>query len=229
MSDIQTFKLKSSFRRELLKFKWAGHIEEESARLHAHLCVWPSHLVPQSRVWFCFCKWGFGGGGQPPTAPTPLGSSLVMCGLNRFSSESTQQTWQKGSPLPQPENAKNPTGKMEVLSTPEVCFREASSRAAHCSISGPPELPASKHSPFWWAGTWESQVNQEPPEDSQQTHFCPEMWIWGVKIVFYLPEKNTLLKSFIWLQSFYFISHATLSHLIIFKFYNLTMDSLIKW
>lgn len=31
VSDIQTFKLKSSFRRELLKFKWAGHIEEESS------------------------------------------------------------------------------------------------------------------------------------------------------------------------------------------------------
>lgn len=57
VSDIQTFKLKSSFRRELLKFKWAGHIEEESAPLHAHLCVWPSYSVPQSRVSFCFCKW----------------------------------------------------------------------------------------------------------------------------------------------------------------------------
>lgn len=46
MSDIQTFKLKSCFRRELLKFKWAGHIEEENTRLHAHLRIWPSHLDP---------------------------------------------------------------------------------------------------------------------------------------------------------------------------------------
>ena len=46
MSDTQTFKLKSCFRRELLKFKWAGHIEEENTRLHAHLRIWPSHLDP---------------------------------------------------------------------------------------------------------------------------------------------------------------------------------------
>lgn len=57
VSDIQTFKLKSCFRGELLKFKWVWHIEEESTGLHAHLRFWPSHLVPQSRVWFCFCKW----------------------------------------------------------------------------------------------------------------------------------------------------------------------------
>lgn len=61
VSDIQTFKLKSSFRRALLKFKWVGHTEESTrllTRLHAHLCsAWPSHLVLQSRGWFCFCKW----------------------------------------------------------------------------------------------------------------------------------------------------------------------------
>lgn len=54
MSDIQTFKLKSCFRRELLKFKWAEHIEEENTRLHAHLRVWPSHLAPRAGSGFVF-------------------------------------------------------------------------------------------------------------------------------------------------------------------------------
>lgn len=74
MSDIQTFKLKSCFRRELLNSNEPGILKKKTlACMHTSLRIWPSHLDPQSRVWFCLCKWASRGGGQPPTAPTLWG------------------------------------------------------------------------------------------------------------------------------------------------------------
>lgn len=55
-NDIPTFQLKSCFRRELLKFKWAGHIEE-AAVVCMHTSTLGHPFSPESRVWFCFCKW----------------------------------------------------------------------------------------------------------------------------------------------------------------------------
>lgn len=96
-----------------------------------------------------------------------------MCGLNRFSSESSQQTWQEDSPLPQPENAKNLTGKTAVWNTPAVCSTAASSEAAHHGRSGPPELLGSEQSPACEPGLQSHRpatVNQEAPEDSEKIH-----------------------------------------------------------
>lgn len=218
VSDIQTVKLKSSFRRELLKFKWAGHIEEESARLHAHLCSWPSHLVPQSRRWFCFCKWALEAEVSLPRPPAPLGSSLVVCGLNRFSSESSQQTWQEGSPLPQPENAKNPTGKMAVFNAlAGCCCTAVSSKAAYHSISVPTELPASEQSQGFknHRQAWHSKART--PERFGENLFLPrnvDLGLGGQNDILFARKgkEKTFLKALIWSQfllrfSCWFLSH----------------------
>lgn len=154
---------------------------------------------------------GFGGGGQPPTAPTPPGSSLVMCGLNRFSSESSQQTWQEGSPLPQPENAKNPTGKTAVLNPAAAGCRAASSKAAHHQQR--------------LRSTWASRLQAEAclrarAVGSQTCHseprvprrFGKNLFLLRNKnlegqsnILFAKKEKKTFLMSFIWLHYYYFI------------------------
>lgn len=164
---------------------------------------------------------GFGGWGQPPTAPTPLGSSLVMCGLNRFSSESSQQTWQEGSPLPQPENAKNPTGKMAVWNTPAGHCRTVPSKAEHHSISVPPELPDSGQSLPCWAGTAKDHrqaCHSEPrtrPETQRGFISAKKPGSGSGRTNDILLARKGKRKRFWRLLSdlsFYFASHVNLSH-----------------